>query len=144
MSSGGGDEEDSFGGNPLGHWGDLFDGFKSDPVGMLSEIGTFGFYDRKKGKLGAKGYLGRIGHQLVGELSGANAKKYAARQQQKAIDQEKAARKREQDLLWLDNYRKDVAASSAAQGMRASIDARAKAGQKLGSDSAADEDLLGV
>lgn len=99
-------------------------------------------YDFKKGRL----YDNSMKH--IEDITGRSAAKKANEKKQNDINAEKVARAREADLLWLDNYRRDAAGSSAAAGVQASADARARTAgsspataQKLGGTS---EDLLGV
>lgn len=147
---GGGDDDDSFLENPVGAIGGYLEDWRKDPLGQAAQHASLGIYDREKGKASLKNfYLYKFFDESIGEVTGRNAGRYGARQQQKAIDAERVARKREADLLWLDRYRRDSAASSSAAGIRASADARSRvagsgqaaAAEKLGGTS---EDLLGV
>jgi len=132
MSSGGGDEDDD---NP-------FKKFADRALDLALNASTSGMAGYKDGKI-RKGNMIRWSDEGIGELTGRNQQRKALHEQEKIIAEEKRAKKREADLLWLDNYRRDVSASSAAQGMRNTSEARARGAgsQKLGSSS---EELLGV
>lgn len=84
----------------------------------------------------------------VGELTGRKRAAEANKRAQVGIDEEKRARARDAELEWIDNYRRDMAGSTQAQGIRNSADARARmvgstaaTGETMGGSS---EELLGV
>lgn len=148
MGGGGGSDSDLFGKNPIsnpfkdwqkdGKWD-----WRAIANDVVQPIRLGLWYDFKEGKI-KDASLNR-----VKAVTGRSQAEKENRKKQNAINDERAARQREADLLWLDNYRRDMAGSSAAAGIRASAEARSQvvgsggnaANEKLGSTS---EDLLGV
>lgn len=143
--SGGGDDGDNFLSNPVKAVEGYFNDWKEDPTGMAAEHLSGGLYDRKKGGLNLKnGPVYKFWDEVIGETNGRNAGRYGARQEQKAIDAEKVARSRQNDLNWLDAYRRDLQASRSAEGAMRSASTpagRSTANQKLGDTG---EEILGV
>lgn len=146
------------GGNPLNNAvngiKDQFQKWKNDPVGEFGstavDLSTGGLvkYDPKSGK-GSEGFTLHHTDEWIGELSGRNKARAAGYETQKNIDEAAAAQKQNFLNQQLQAYRTDVAASQAAQGVRATAASRAatnsSAGTGIGSGNLGGaNDLLGV
>lgn len=148
----------SSGGNPLNNAvegiKDEFKKWKSDPIGEgtadIIDTGSGGLvrYNPNTGK-GSEGFTLHHTDEWVGELSGRNKARAAGYETQKNIDEAAAAQKQNFLNQQLQAYRTDVAASQAAQGVRATAASRSMAtgaggtgvgGTTLGGHS----DLLGA